>query len=212
MCASPSPFADFRQVGMDALIEFAHAHFAAFERLSALNFNAARSAFNDSSTYAKALLVTKDTPEFSRLSAQLALPALHRTIVYSLGVCELASKAQGETARLFDAHASGFGKSLATGLDKVAGYAPAGSGIAVKAVKSALDTAHSALGSLAEIGMKTSELAQTKLAAVTAGVAAADAKSGKANGKRSKSNKTAKKSKGNKDSGQASKGTKRRVA
>lgn len=209
MYARPSSSAEFHQMGMDALIEFAHAHFAAFERLSALNFNVARSAFKDSTTYAKALLVTKDTPEFSRLSAQLALPAVDRTIVYSLGLCELASKAQRETARLFDVHASGFGKSLATELDKVSAYAPAGSGIAVKAVKSALDIANSAFGSLTEFGIKASEFAQATLAAVTADVATADAKSDKANGK---SSKTAKTSKGGKGSRQASKGTRRKAA
>ena len=61
MYASPNRFAPFHQAGMEALIEFAHAQFTAFERLSALNFNLARSAFDDSTTYAKALLVSKDT-------------------------------------------------------------------------------------------------------------------------------------------------------
>ena len=208
MYASPNPFAEFHQAGMEALIEFAHAQFAAFERLSALNFNVARSAFNDSATYAKALLVTRDTPELSRLSAELALPALDRSIVYSLGVCEFGSQTQGEMARLVDAQATELSKRIVSGLEKFAQYAPAGSGMAVKAVKSAFDTANSAFDSLTEFGVKKSELAQTKFAAVTSSIADADAKSSKANSKTSKTSKT---SKGSKDS-KASKDTKRKAA
>jgi phasin family protein len=200
MYANPNPFAEIHQAGMEALVDFTHAQFAAFERLSALNFSVARSAFNDGTGYTKALLVTNDTPELSRLSAALALPALDRTIVYAMGVCELGSRAQGELARLVDAQATGFSNRIATGLDTLARYAPAGSGMAVKAVKSALDTANSALGSLAEFGMKTSELAQTKFAAVTSSVADADAKSTRANSKTSK------------NSSHASKGTKSKAA
>ena len=211
MYASPNSYAEFHQAGMDALIEFAHANFAAFERLSALNFNVARSAFNDSTAYAQALLATKDAPELSRLGAALAFPALDRTIVYSLDVCELGSQAQGEMAKLVDAQATGFGNRIATELERFARFAPAGSGMAVKAVKSALDTANSALGSLTEFGVKTSELAQTKLAAVTSGVADAGAKSGNGNRKASTTTKTTKTSKGSKDASQARKGTKRKA-
>jgi len=208
MYASPNSFAELHHAGMEALIEFAHAQFAAFERLSALNFNVARSAFNDSTTYAKALLVTRDTPELSRLSAELALPALDRSIVYSLGVCELGSQTQGEMARLVDAQASGLSKSIAVGLDRLAQYAPpgSGSGMAVKAVKSVLDTANAAFDSVTEFGIKTSELAQTKVAAVTSGIADADATPGETN---SKTSRTSKSSKGR---SQASKGTKRKAA
>jgi phasin family protein len=209
MYASLNPFAELHQAGMEALIEFAHAQFTALERLSALNFNVARSAFKDSTAYAKALLVTKDTPEISRLSAALVLPALDRTIVYSLGVCELGSQAQGEMARLVDAQATEFNASIATGLDTLAKYAPAGSGMALKAVKSALDTANSALDSLTEFGVKTSELAQTKFAAVTSGIADADTKSSKRSGTTSKTNRDSKDSKG---SSQARKGTNRKAA
>jgi len=215
MYASLDQITEFHQAGMDALIEFAHANFAAFERLSKLNFNVARSAFNDGTAYAQALLSTKDAPELSRLGGALALPALDRTIVYSLGVCELGSQAQGEMAKLVDAQATGFGNRIATGLERFARFAPAGSGMVVKATKSALDTANSALGSLTEFGVKTSELAQTKLAAVTSSVVDAGAKSSNGNSKASRASKASKASKAGKTSkggSQAGKSTKRKAA
>ena len=46
MYANRNPFFEFHQAGMEALIEFAHGQFVVFERLSALNFNIARSAFD----------------------------------------------------------------------------------------------------------------------------------------------------------------------
>ena len=113
MYASPSPIAEFHQAWMEVLMEFAHGQFVVFERLSELNFNIARLAF---------------------------------------------------------------------------------------------DTANSAFGSLTEYGMKTSELAQAKLADVNSGIADADAESGRANSK------TGKDSKGGNDRGQTRKSTRRKAA
>jgi phasin family protein len=198
MHASPNPFAELHQSGMKVLIEFAHSQFAAFERLSALNANVAKAVFEDSPVYSKALLLGGDTPELSRLSAELALPALDRSIVYSLGVCELGSQVHGEMARLVDAQASGLSKSIAAGLDRFAQFVPAGSGsgIAVNAVKSVLDTANAAFDSFTELSVRTSELAQTKFAAVTSGIADANATPGKTESRTSKTGKGTKISKG----------------
>jgi phasin family protein len=186
MLASSTIFADFHEAGLDALLEFAQAQFAAVERLAALNLNVARETIGDGRDYASALLVGSDTPELSRLGVALAMPALDRTLVYSLGVCELGSQAQANVARLVDAHATGFSNSLAMQLEKLMQYAPPGSGMAVKAVKSALQNANSAVDSLTEFGMKTSELAQTKIAALTAGIGQARGSSAKASVKNGK--------------------------
>ena len=56
MYATPEQFAAANKAGVDALFTIAHAHFAAFERLSALNFNTTKSVFEDSVNQAKALL------------------------------------------------------------------------------------------------------------------------------------------------------------
>lgn len=181
---------------MQALFEFARAQITAFERLSTLNIGVVQSAFKDGSDYAKALLVGTGTLELSRLSAALAVPALDRSIAYSLSMCELGSQAQGEMARLVDAQASGLGRGVAAGLDRLAQLAPQGSGAVVKVVKSVIDTANSAFDSLTEFGVKTSAVAQAKFAAASAGIAVADAKVGKLvsqTGKGSRNNKNRKK-------------------
>jgi phasin family protein len=196
MYTSPNPFDELQQAGMQALFEFARAQIAALERLSALNIGVVRSAFKDGSDYAKALLVGTGTPELSRLSAALAVPALDRSIAYSLSMCELGSQAQGEMARLVDAQASGLGRGVAAGLDRLAQLAPQGSGAVVKAVKSVVDTANSAFDSLTEFGVKTSAVAQAKFAAAGAGIADAEAEFGKLasqTGKGSRNNKNRKK-------------------
>jgi len=188
MLASSTEFADFHEGGLDALLEFAQAQSAAFDRLAALNFNVARETLGDGSAYARALLIGKDAPELSRLGLALAMPALNRTLIYSLGVCELGSQAQGNVTRLVDAQAAGFSNNLAVQLEKLAQYAPPGSGMAVKAVKSALQNANSAFDSLTEFGMKSSELAQSKIAEVSARIGPARGKSAKASGKNSRGN------------------------
>lgn len=66
MYASPYPYAEFHHAGMEALIEFARAQFTAFERLSALNFNVARSVL-DSANFA-----FRSLTEFGIRSSELA--------------------------------------------------------------------------------------------------------------------------------------------
>ena len=69
MYATPEQFAAANKASVDALFTIAHAQFAAFERLSALNFNTTKAAFEDSVNQAKALLSVKDAQEFVNLTA-----------------------------------------------------------------------------------------------------------------------------------------------
>ena len=69
MYATPEQFAAANKASVDTLFTIAQAQFAAFERLSALNFNTTKAAFEDSVNQAKALLSVKDAQELVNLSA-----------------------------------------------------------------------------------------------------------------------------------------------
>ena len=49
---APEQIAATNKAGVEAILGFAHSQFAAFERLSALHFNATKSAFEDSVNHA----------------------------------------------------------------------------------------------------------------------------------------------------------------
>ena len=170
MYVTPDQVVATNKAGVEALLGLAHAQFAAFERLSALTFNATKSAFEDSISHAKALLNAKDVQEFVNLNVAAAQPSLETFISYSRSVYELSTQQQGEMTRLLEAQAGEFNRNLVGLLDKYAKNAPAGSDVAVAAVKSALAAANSAYDSFAKVAKQATEIAEANMTAATAAV------------------------------------------
>ncbi len=167
MYITPEQIAATNKAGVDAFISLANTQFAALERLSTLNFNATKSAFEDSVNYAKAILGAKDPQELASLNATAAQPVLEKAIAYSRSVYEVTSQSQGELTKLVEAQAVEFNKNLVSSLDKFARNAPAGSDVAVAAVKSALAAANSAYDSLTRVAKQATDFAETNFAAAS---------------------------------------------
>lgn len=167
MYTTPEQIAAANKAGVEALIGLANTQFAAIERLSALNFNVAKSAFEDNVSYAKTLLGAKDPQEFVSLSASAGQPSLEKAIAYSRSVYEIATQAQAEFGKFAEAQAGEFNKNIVGYLDKVSKNAPAGSDVAIAAVKSALAAANSAYDSLNRVAKQASEMAETNFSAAT---------------------------------------------
>ena len=180
MYATPEQFAAANKASVDVLFTIAHAQFAAFERLSALNFNTTKAAFEDSVNQAKALLSVKDAQEFVNLSAASAQPALEKAIAYSRSVYEVATQAQAEVTKLAETQASEVKNTVVSLLDQVTKSAPpwsvpghptpAGSDVAVAAVKSAMAAANSAYDSFTKVVKQATDMAEANVTAATATV------------------------------------------
>lgn len=170
MYATPEQFAAANKAGMEALFTVATAQFAAFERLSALNFNTTKAAFEDGVSQAKALLSVKDPQELVNLTAAAAQPSLEKAIAYSRNVYEVATQTQAEVSKLAETQAAELNKTIVTLLDKLSKNAPAGSDVAVAAVKSAMAAANSAYDSLNKVVKQATELAEANVNAATSRV------------------------------------------
>jgi phasin family protein len=170
MIVTPEQIAATNKAGVEAFLNLAHTQFAAFEKLSALNFNATKAAFEESVSLAKAFTSVKDVQEFVNLNASLAQPTLEKALAYSRNVYEVTSATQGEYTKAVEGQASEFNKSVVGLLDKVSKNAPAGSDVAVAAVKSALAAANTAYDSFTKVTKQATEIAQTNFAAATAAV------------------------------------------
>lgn len=168
MYVTPDQVVASNKAGVDALIGLAHTQFAAFERLSALTFNATKSVFEDSVAHTKALMNAKDVQELMNLNAAVAQPALEKVIAYSRNVYDVAAQSQTELTKLAEAQAGEMNKSMVSLLDKVSKNAPAGSDVAVAAVKSALAAANSAYDSMTKVAKQATEIAEANFAAATA--------------------------------------------
>jgi phasin family protein len=176
MFKTPEEFAAANKASVDALLTIAHAQFAAFERLSALNFNTTKAAFEDSVAQAKALLSVKDAQGFASLGAASAQPALEKAIAYSRSLYEVATQTQAEITKLAESQAAETSKTVATLLDNLAKNAPAGSDAGVAALKSALTAANSAYGNFSKVVKQATNIAEANVTAATEKVVKASGK------------------------------------
>jgi len=167
MYLTPEQIAGANKAGVEAVLGLATAQFAAFERLSALNFNAAKAAFEEGLVRAKSLLGAKDAQEYFSLNAAASQPVLEKAVAYSRSVYEVAAQTQGELAKFMEARSAEFSKNLVSVLDKVSKGAPAGSDVAVAAVKSALAAANTAYDSFSRVAKQATEIAEANFTAAT---------------------------------------------
>ncbi len=154
----------------DLLISIANIQIAAFERFSALTFNAAKTVVDDGLEQAKTLLGAKNTQELISLNSAVAQPSIEKAIAYSRSMYDVALQAQSEMTKVIEAHAGELNKSILGNLDKGAMTSTPGSSIAAAAVKSALAAAGSAYDSLSKISKQATELTEANFTAAIQGV------------------------------------------
>jgi phasin family protein len=167
MYNTPEQFAGANKANVETLLTVANTAFASAERLAALNLNTARILLEDSVNNAKALLSVKDVQELLGMQTALAQPAFEKAIAYSRSVYEIATQTQDEFAKIFDTQYVEMNKNVTTVLDKAAKSAPAGSDVAVAAVKSAIAAANSAYETMNKAAKQVAEMAEANVAAAT---------------------------------------------
>jgi phasin family protein len=165
--ATPEQIAAANKANVEALMNLNHVAFEGVERLLALNLNTMKTVLEDSVNNAKAALGVKDVQEFVALQTAFAQPAVEKAVAYSRNVYEIASQTQVGVSKLVEAQAAEANKSFVALLDKAAKSAPAGSDVAVAAVKSAIAAANSAYDSITKAGKQFADIAEANVAAAT---------------------------------------------
>jgi phasin family protein len=160
-------FAGANKANVETLMTVANTAFASAERLAALNLNTARIVLEDSVNNAKALLSVKDMQELLSLQSALAQPAFEKAVAYSRSVYEIATQTQDEFSKILDTQYVEMNKNVTTVLDKAVKNAPAGSDVAVAAVKSAIAAANSAYETMNKAAKQVAEMAEANVAAAT---------------------------------------------
>ncbi|KAA3651773.1 phasin family protein [Denitromonas sp.] len=167
MFATPEQFAATNKANIETVLTLANAAFASAERLAALNLNTARVFLEDGVANTKALMAVKDAQEFVTLQSTLAQPAVEKMVAYARSVYEIATQSQDEVSKLMEGQIAEVNKGVAEALDKAAKSAPAGSDVAVAAVKSAIAAANSAYDSMNKAAKQVAEIAEANVAAAT---------------------------------------------
>lgn len=167
MYTTPEQLAGANKANVETLLTIANTAFASAERLAALNLNTARILLEDSVNNAKALLGVKDVQELVSMQAALAQPAFEKAVAYSRSVYEITSQTQDEFSKIFDSQYVELNKNVTNVLDKAVKNAPAGSDVAVAAVKSAIAAANSAYETMNKAAKQVAEMTEANVAAAT---------------------------------------------
>ncbi len=167
MYVTPEQIQAANKANVEAVLAVASTQFAALEKLASINASAMKTAFEDSIANARALIGAKDAQEFVNLQSSFAQPALEKAISYSRSVYEVATGANAELSKAAEKRVAEWNENFVSVLDKVTKNAPAGSDVAVAAVKSMLAAANSAYDNFAKVTKQATEIAEANVAAAT---------------------------------------------
>jgi phasin family protein len=167
MYVTPEQIQAAGKANVETMLSLAATQFAAIEKLATLNANAVKSAFEDSVNNTRALFGAKDVQEFVNLQNTLATPALEKAIAYSKSVYEVAAETNAELSKVAEKRVAEWNENFSSLLDQAAKNAPAGSDVAVAAVKSMIAAANSAYDNMTKVAKQANEIADANVAAAT---------------------------------------------
>ena len=167
MYVTPEQIQAAGKANVEAILAVATAQFAAIEKLASLNATAVKGAFEDSISNTRALIGAKDVQEFANLQSAFAQPAIEKAIAWSKSVYEVASETNAEISKVAEKRVADWNEGFVSLLDKATKNAPAGSDVAVAAVKSMLAAANSAYDSFSKVTKQATEIAEANVTAAT---------------------------------------------
>ena len=149
------------------LTGFATTAFAGFEKLAEVNMAAAKSAFADAQTQAKAVLGVKSPEDLAALQSGGVQPLVEKAAAYGSSVYEIATEAGAELTKATEGKLAEAQKTLAAGVDAVLKNAPQGSEAVVAVLKNAMAAGQNALESAQTSAKKVMEFAEKNVAKET---------------------------------------------
>lgn len=167
MYVTPEQIQSTRKTSVEALLSVAATQFSALEKLATLSSSVLKGAFEDTIANARAIAGAKDAQEYFSLQASFAQPAIDKAITYSKSVYEVATQTNAELSKLAEKNVAEWNQNFVSLLDQAVKNAPAGSDVAVTAVKQMIAAANSAYDNLTKAAKQATDLAQANVVAAT---------------------------------------------
>ena len=167
MYVTPEQIQAATKANVEAILSLASSQFAAIEKFASLNANAVKAAFEDSLANARALAAAKDVQELVNLQSTFAQPTIEKAIAYSKSVYEVATQTNSEFTKAAERRVNELNENFVSLLDKAAKNAPAGSDVAVSAVKQMIAAANSAYDNFNKVAKQATEIAEANVAAAS---------------------------------------------
>jgi phasin family protein len=167
MYVTPEQVQAANKANVDAILALASSQYAAFEKFANLNATAFKTAFEDSIANARALAGAKDAQEFVSLQTSFAQPTIEKAVAYSKSVYEVTTQANAEFSKMTEKRVADWNDNFVSLLDKAVKNAPAGSDVAVTAMKQMIAAANSAYDNMTKVAKQATEIAEANVAAAT---------------------------------------------
>ncbi len=145
----------------------ANTAFDGIERLSQLNLAVVRSALETSAANLNTLLGARDIKSFMDLQQSISAPSIDKGIEYSRNVFAIAAEAKDKIAKEVEVQVAETHAKVSGLVEKALASAPAGSEVAVAAVKSAIKSADDAYKGLNKVVKQVTEVAEANVSAAT---------------------------------------------
>ena len=172
-------FAVLNQAVVSNAIKLASLSIENTEKLVQLNINAAKAAVAQAVEGARAAAAVKDVQELLALRAKFTEAGVQNATGYSRNLYELSSEAQAGLSALAEESWASYTKGVASWVEKASKAAPAGSDVAVNALKSTFAASTAAFDQFQKATRQVVDLADANIRA-----AAANATKGGSKGKR----------------------------
>ena len=161
-------FAAFNQANVSNAIKLASLSIENAEKLVQLNINAAKLAIAQAVEGAQAAAGVKDVQELMALRAKLAEVGVQSATGYSRTLYELSSEAQAGYSALAEQSWSDYTKGVAAWVETASQSAPAGSDVAVNALKSTFAASTAAFDQFQKATRQVVDLADASVRAAAA--------------------------------------------
>jgi phasin family protein len=166
MFTTPEQFVTANKASVDALLSLANIALSSAERIAALNLSTARMVL-DTVANSKNLMGAKDPQEAITMTKNQIQPAVEQVVAYNRSLYEISSQAKDEVSKQVENQLGEFQQHIAGLMDKAAKNAPAGSDVAVAAVKTAIEAANSAFGNMKNVVKQATEMTEANIARAT---------------------------------------------
>lgn len=168
MFTQTQDFAALGQAQLDKAMRLSSIVLSGAERIATLQLELSRQLLADSANNLKQLSQIKDPKALAEYQSQLAQPSVDQAFAVARSVYDVATATQAELNAFVEEQVSEGNKVVLNSLDKLAKNSPAGSDVAINAIKTFVNTSSAAFESVSKTAKKVgAEFAEASVEAAT---------------------------------------------
>jgi phasin family protein len=162
-----NPLADLAGVTVESAARLSRISMDGAERAIAVQLEYAKGALTQATLNARAVTKAKDVQELLSLRTRIAENTLENVMGYSRSLYEVAAEAQSELGKLAEERMSSFQQAVTDTVEQAARSAPAGSDVAVAAIRSSMAATTAAFDSFTKAAKHVSSFADAGVRAAS---------------------------------------------